>query len=57
MFAASWKSPSEAEPSPKYASEHAAMPSSFAPIAQPTACTICVATGTQIGANREAIGS
>ena len=56
-FAPSWKSPSEAVPSPKYAIEHALVASSFAPIAQPTACTIWVATGTQIGAKRFARGS
>ncbi len=33
MFAASWKSPSLAEPSPKYAIAHAGMPSSRRPIA------------------------
>jgi hypothetical protein len=38
-------------------SEHAWLRSSFAPIAHPTAWTIWVATGTQIGANLAAIGS
>ena len=57
MFAASWKSPSLAEPSPKYAIAHAGMPSSRRPIAYPTAWEICVAVGTQIGPNRVARGS
>src|SRR6266540_3715933 len=57
MLAASWKSPSDVAPSPKYARAHTGSPSSFAPMAHPTAWTIWVATGTQIGANRLAMGS
>jgi hypothetical protein len=48
-FSASWKSPSEVPPSPKYVRNARRSPFNCEAHAAPTACSVCVAMGTAGG--------
>jgi hypothetical protein len=54
--APSWNEPSEVAPSPKNARATRSSPFSAEPQANPTACGICVAIGTQIDATLKSFG-